>query len=48
MFRGLLEHGDSAAFRRKIVFEQDLLLSLSAKTVIVKQTQDDHRGQYDL
>lgn len=48
MFKLLWEHDDWATCRRKTVFEKGLLLRLSAKTVIVKQTQNDHQGQYYL
>lgn len=48
MFKGLLQHDDWAAFRRNTAFEQDLLLCLSARTVVVKQTQNEDRGQYHL
>lgn len=48
MLKWLWEHDDWAIFRRKTVFEKDLLLCSSIRTVEVKQTQNDHRGQYYL
>lgn len=40
MFKGLWEHDDWVTFKRKAVFEKDLLLYLSTRTVIVQQTQN--------